>query len=281
MGNARIVTLDNSNESTLFFDDLYGNASGCDKNCNCKNCREERNPSLSTQSEQMQGESSFVENEMSDTSSFDAMDSTLPGAEDRYNDVMPLEVVVNPQVQDVANKIIWNKMLIDKLARERGNTNGKQNISLIIIERKKRMRELKDALDNYTGCIGENYANFDDMQMECKCRKIEVAKALNNAKNRKGSTSSQQGVIPVSKDLQPEFSEGKIMIPAEERNSNMTGLNGFDNVNDFDAPPVREFFVNADGKTTLNINWGSFLVGGIVAVGAIWAIKKYGLLKGL
>jgi hypothetical protein len=274
MGNARIVTLDNNNESTLFFDDLYKNASGCDENCNCKKCRAKRH-------HKKHHEVPMSTSEMSDGSSFDAMDSTLPGAEDRYTDVQPLEVVINPQVQDIANKVIWNKMFIDKLAKERANTNGKQNISIIIIERKKRMRELQDALDNYSNCVGENYANFDDMQMQCKCRKIEVEKALHNAKNRKSTPKSQEGVIPVSKDLEPKFSEGKIVIPAEEKNSNMTGLNGLDNVNDFDAPPVREFFVNADGKTTLNINWGSFLVGGIVAVGAIWAIKKYGLLKGL
>jgi len=269
MGNARIVTLENENLTPLFFDDVYRNASGCDKNCNCKKCRAKRN------------EAPMTTTEMGDGSSFDALDNTLPGAEDRYKDVTPKEIIVNPQVQDVANKIVWNKMLIDKLTRERGNTNGKQNISIVIIERKKRMRELQDAMDNYSNCTGENYASFDDMQLQCKCRKIEVAKALNNAKNGKGTLTPKEGQIPVAKDLDAKYKDGEIFIPAEERNSNMTGLNGLDNINDFDAPPIREVFVNADGKTTLTINWGSFLIGGIVAIGALWAVKKYGLLKGL
>lgn len=269
MENTRVVTLENNVPKSLFFDDFYNNASGCDANCNCKKCRAKRQKQPISMTE------------MSDGSSFDALDNTLPGAEDRYTDVVPREIVVNPQVQDVCNKIVWNQKLIDKLSRERGNTNGKQNISIVIIERKKRMRELQDALDNYSNAVGEQFASFDDMQLQCKCRKIEVAKALNNAKNGKGSLTPKEGQIPVSKDLDAKYKDGEIFIPAEERNSNMTGLNGLDNINDFDAPPIREVFLNADGKSTLSISWGSFLVGGIVAIGALWAVKKYGLLKGL
>ena len=55
MGNARIVTLDNANESTFFFDDLYGNASGCDKNCNCKKCRAKRHEAPMTTTEMGDG----------------------------------------------------------------------------------------------------------------------------------------------------------------------------------------------------------------------------------
>jgi hypothetical protein len=219
-------------------------------------------------------------------SSFDSVENNnLPGAEDRFNDVFPKQIIINPQVQDVADKMVWNKMMIDKLKRERGNTNNKQNVSIVIIERTKRMRELKDNLENYQNAVGESYANFDDMQLECRCRKIEVSKAIKNAQDKargKKPIEPVAGVIPVEKTLNPEFSEGRIYVPSkEESKSNATGLNGIDDRADFDAPPIREVFINADGKSTLNINWGSFLIGGIVAIGALWAIKKYNLLKGI
>jgi len=289
MNNARLVQLDDRGKAQMFFDDIYekiaGSKPSCDPDCNCKKCRAKRQKrNASTQGEQMQGETQVVEREMSDTSSFDALTATNVGAEDRYTDVFPKQIIINPQVQDTANKLVWNKMLIDKLMRDRANRNDKQNISIIIIERKKRMRELKDALDNYTNCVGENYANFDDMQLQCKCRKIEVSKAVRKAKDKASGKKVDEtaNVIPVTKALNPEFSEGKILVPPKpEITSSATGLTGLDERADFDAPPIREVYINADGKTTLNINWGSFLIGGIVAVGAIWAIKKYNLLKGI
>lgn len=289
MNSARVVQLDNRGKAQMFFDEIYekisSNKESCDPDCNCKRCRaKRRKQNASTQREQMQNETPLVENEMSDKSSFDALNATNVGAEDRYTDVFPKKIIISPQVQDVANKLVWNKMLIDKLMRERAHRNDKQNISIIIIERKKRMRELKDALDNYSNCTGEEYASFDDMQLQCKCRKIEVGQALKNAKNKalsKAMAEEEKDLIVVDEKLKPKIDDKKIVIPAKEGKSNMTGLTGIDERADFDAPPIREVFINADGKTTLNINWGSFLLGGIVAVGAIWAIKKYNLLKGI
>lgn len=273
------------------FDDLYSkaisnpkrkrNCSNC-SSCKCPKCRAKYNGMINTQFEQMNQEQGMTQKEMLDNSSFDAVsDNSLLGAEDRFKDVYPKRIYVNPQVQDVANKMVWNKLMIDKLLKQRESGNEKQNISVVIIQRKKRMRDLKSALDNYCNLVGEDFANADAMDLECKCRKKEVNKAIKNAfdeakgiKRREDSILFDEKLLP-----KPEQNNAGAVVSVTEQKTNFTGLNGIDNINDADAPPVREIFVNADGSS--KINWGSFLVGGVVAIAGLILIKKYNLFKGI
>jgi hypothetical protein len=105
---------------------------------------------------------------------------------------------------------------------------------------------------------------------------------------------------PVEADLNPEFSKQKIVIPSIAKsamNAEGTGSDSWE-VPALDAPVldptvvdldgagetdvVQEGRSGADGETTgivKKINWTYVVIGTVVAVGAIYALKKYKVLK--
>ena len=86
---------------------------------------------------------------------------------------------------------------------------------------------------------------------------------------------------PVDRELNPEMGNNSIEIPASEQGSGadgQSGLIGMDNINDFDAPEVREYdvkFASAEGDKAKKINWKPIVIGVAVGVVAIWLIRKY------
>ncbi len=70
------------------------------------------------------------------------------------------------------------------------------------------------------------------------------------------------------------------MIGPEGNDENIparTGLIGLTDINDVDAPaPLDITLSNFSGKS---INWGAVAIGTGLAIAAIWAIKKYKLIK--
>jgi hypothetical protein len=113
-------------------------------------------------------------------------------------------------------------------------------------------------------------------------RSFPPAVAMRKFKQMKARRMAENGgdVTPVESDLNPEFSEQRIEIPAEETgtsSANGTGLNGLDLQRDFDAPRARyvELSSNAEGDQDKKVNWTSILLAvGIVGV-TIWALRKY------
>ena len=192
------------------------------------------------------------------------------GAEDRFNEMTgPQSINVDSDVQDIANKLAWNQELVKRLEDKRKvNPNRAQGISRQIIMRKKRMKDLKNELDDFS--------NADGTPEICAMRKQMVGRAWGIAK-RNRLRKGQPDVVRVQKSLKPKFSKDKIVIPRTS-NAEGTGLNGLDLIDDFDAPRVREIYLGADGSKS-GISWGSVIIGAAVGVAAIWAIRKYKLLK--
>ena len=192
------------------------------------------------------------------------------GAEDRFNEMTgPKSINVDSDVQDIANKLAWNQELVKRLEDKRKvNPNRAQGISRQIIMRKKRMKDLKNELDDFS--------NADGTPEICAMRKQMVGRAWGIAK-RNRLRKGQPDVVRVQKSLKPKFSKDKIVIPRTS-NAEGTGLNGLDLIDDFDAPRVREIYLGADGSKS-GISWGSVIIGAAVGVAAIWAIRKYKLLK--
>lgn len=192
------------------------------------------------------------------------------GAEDRFNEMTgPQSINVDSDVQDIANKLAWNQELVKRLEDKRKvNPNRAQGISRQIIMRKKRMKDLKNELDDFS--------NADGTPETCAMRRQMVGRALGIAK-RNRLRKGQPDVVRVQKSLKPKFSKDKIVIPRTS-NAEGTGLNGLDLIDDFDAPEVREIYLGADGSKS-GISWGSVIIGAAVGVAAIWAIRKYKLLK--
>jgi hypothetical protein len=200
------------------------------------------------------------------------------GAEDRFNEMTgPKSINVDSDVQDIANKLAWNQELIKRLEDKRKvNPNMAQGISKQIIMRKKRMKDLQQELDDFSNCCGE-WSNADGSPETCAMRKQMVGRAWGIAKRNRQAKGKPVDVVRVQKSLDPKFSKNKIVVPRTS-NAEGTGLNGLDLVDDFDAPRVREIYLGADGSKS-GISWGSVIIGAAIGVGAIWAIKKYNLLK--
>jgi hypothetical protein len=203
------------------------------------------------------------------------------------------------------------------LKRKRNsNPNQGQAISKRIIGHQKRVNELKSGIDSYLNF--DDYEEFDDYSdanavsqkrtikkggrkknaLGLEDRKREKARRkrmcerawrisqgkIKNASNNPVvapiTATTAGNVIPVAANLNPAFSPDKIVVPNQMVSgvTGNTGLTGIDLQDDFDAPNAREIFIGVDGSKT-KVSWGSVLIGVGVGVAAIWAVKKYNLLK--
>jgi hypothetical protein len=240
-------------------------------------------------------------------------------AEDRFGDVAGDDniqrVVVNPTIQDMANKYEWNKELACRLIMKRNDANNSgmatSGLTDQIEERKNRMAEIKANFDNYLNfdadfseCCG--YSSADGMRslkranpkMKRK-RSMEVKKALETSRNNRMSVKGGSAmdklrkadkirhyggdVVPVEEGLNPEFSQNQIVVPSEVK-SNLDGNSmlpysvGY--LNDAGAPPIREVFLNADGEGQgAFIGVGSLLLGVGVTIGILYLVDKYKVIK--
>jgi hypothetical protein len=240
-------------------------------------------------------------------------------AEDRFGDVAGDDnierIVVNPAVQDMANKYEWNKELACRLIMKRNDAHNSgmatSGLTDQIEERKKRMAEIKANFDSYLnfdadfseccGCSGaDGSGNFKKANPKLKRkRSMEVKKALETSRNNRMSVKGGSAmdkmrkadkirhyggdVIPVEEGLNPEFSQNQIVVPSEIK-SNLDGNSmlpysvGY--LNDAGAPPIREVFLNADGEGKgAFIGVGSLLLGVGVTIGILYLVDKYKVIK--
>jgi hypothetical protein len=104
---------------------------------------------------------------------------------------------------------------------------------------------------------------------------IAVRKVKQMMANRKAAQNGGD-VTPVESELNPEFSEQRIEVPADEIATAFNGLR-----DDFAEPVGRfvELSSNADGDKNKKINWTGIAIGVGVAAVAIWAIRKYKIFK--
>jgi hypothetical protein len=198
------------------------------------------------------------------------------GAEDRYNELQDKnEFPVNPGVQELADKCIWNEKLIEALKVKRKNADGNpQELSKTILTRTQRLKDLNNELLDYSNLCG-NYSNADGGEDLMITRKKEVAIA-----RRKAKAKAMGKLTKVDASLNPNIQKNRIVIPSEQNsNATGTGINGLDMIDDYDAPAIREVFLGADGSKSGSINLGSVALGVLLAVGFIYVNKKYKLVK--
>lgn len=203
----------------------------------------------------------------------------IMGAEDRYNELQDKnDMPVHPQVQELADKCVWNQMLISKLKNDRKNANSNpQNISKSILERQKRLKDLKDALEAYANDL-QGFSNADSSPELIAQRKRVVQMAMNKAR-RKAAGQSPVSLTAVNRNLKPQISRERIVVNSSETMANATGVTALDDVNDFDAPATREFFIPADGGFAKGIDLGSIALGALITVGFIYLNKQYKWIK--
>ncbi len=205
------------------------------------------------------------------------------GAEDRFNEMQDSnDIVVNPTVQDMADKCIWNEKLIETLKNQRKNASGNpQEISKTILVRAKRLKDLNDELIDYANACG-NYSNIGGETIDVTRRKKEVLMARKRAKAKTLPRKKVYGgdATNVDADLNPIIDRNRIVVPSEtSSNATGTGINGLDNIDDFDAPEIREIYLGADGSFTKGIDLGSIAIGVILTIGFIALNKQYKWIK--
>ena len=203
------------------------------------------------------------------------------GAEDRFNELQDKnDMPVNPQVQSLADKFVWNEMLITKLKNDRRNSAGNpQAISKTILERAKRMKDLKSELEDYANYCG-SYSSAEGTNEMIAQRKRIVQVAMNKAR-RKSSGQPPVNLTSVPRNLKPQVSANRIVVPSSETMANATGtgIRALDDINDYDAPATRELFIPADGGFAKGIDLGSIALGALITVGFIYLNKQYKWIK--
>ena len=201
------------------------------------------------------------------------------GAEDRYNELQDKnDMPVNPQVQNLADKCVWNQMLITKLKNDRKNAQGNpQEMSKAILQRAKRLKDLQEELEAYANNLGA-YSSLDNSPELLVQRKRAVQMAMNKAR-RKAAGQSPVSLTAINRTLKPQISRERIVVPSSESMSSATGITGLDNAADYDAPDTREFFIAADGSFTKGIDLGSIALGALITVTFIYFNKKYKWIK--
>jgi hypothetical protein len=201
------------------------------------------------------------------------------GAEDRYNELQDKnDMPVNPQVQNLADKCVWNQMLIAKLKNDRKNAQGNpQEMSKAILQRAKRLKDLQDELESYANNLGA-YSSLDNSPELLVTRKRAVQMAMNKAR-RKAAGQAPVSLTAVNRTLKPQISRERIVVPSSETMSSATGITALDNSADYDAPDTREFFIAADGSFTKGIDLGSIALGALITVSFIYLNNKYKWIK--
>jgi len=186
---------------------------------------------------------------------------------------------VDPRIQNTVDKLAWNAECVKRLEQKRKvMPNKAQAISKKILEHKRRFNELKSGIDDYSNADGDDMPRRK--MMVKRAWVISKGKIKNAGRKKPMVIRPADDLIPVAADLNPAFSPNRIVVPGQTKSyvTGNTGLTGLDLQDDFDAPRVREVFLGADGSKS-GISWGSIAIGVAVGVAAVWAVKKYKLLK--
>jgi hypothetical protein len=221
---------------------------------------------------------------------------------------------INPKVKTVAQKIEDGKEYIASLQTVLANTQNdtdRNRVNAKIYRINNTLSDLEASLEGYSSARGrgkqERNRRKEVKKAKRVARKNRVQKSIRGKKDVKSIAKSLAKMYPpaialqmakkviankranggdetpVDVELNPEFSENEIVVPASEQGegaNGQTGLIGMDNQQDFDAPEVREFdltFSGADGSGT-KINLKALAIGVGVGILAIYLIKRYKLL---
>jgi len=254
-------------------------------------------------------------NEVAEDDSLDYSFAGVMGAEDFYSRLTADNkkvVEVTPEIEGVATKIEWHKENLSRLRVQRAKNLGEGRYTGDLEEKMResiqRIHDLENILHKYTNFQGEfmenndtNFVDFLNMDGKTKPtraqkrkRYCEVGKAQGIARKKRDNylmkqQAKQQKVYggdatQVDADLNPIFQPQRIIVNPGMSNASGTGLVGLDDVNDFDAPPIRkvEITSNASGEMGKGINWTAVTLGVAIGVFAIafWGVEgKYKMIK--
>ena len=196
------------------------------------------------------------------------------------------------ETKEIKNRIAWHRDRIASLRQERnalptgpGNAAAHQRVQNQINNSKAKIAELQAQLGS--GFDGDDFSMADG-GLNANQLKNKIAwhrDKLASLRQERNALPTGPGHAASRQKIQNQIDNHKAKIAAFQAqlggssNADGTGLNGLDLVDDFDAPNVREIQLGADGSMTSNIKWGSVFLGVGIGIAAVWAIKKYNILK--
>lgn len=197
------------------------------------------------------------------------------------------ESKINAKVKDLSRRIEKNKEYILRLQKQVKKLNSTKdsdneakrnkqiaNLHRLINERKQGLAKLEKLLASYSKFDGDDYSLARGGKRGVAKRKAEVRHAKRIARQER--KRARKGT-PVEENLNPEFSEQRIEVPAEEVAdfSGRTGLIGLDDQEDADAPETRVVdlrFSNVEGEKSHKVR--NIAIGVGVGILAILIIRK-------
>ena len=198
-----------------------------------------------------------------------------------------MDSVIKP-AQEIADKIEWNRKFISKLGQARNNSVNPETIDNEIVKRNERVNELKSCMNNYCCFEGDYENDFSSAngrnsptpnQIRSRMKIASIAKM--RAKRKAGNNQPKQQKTVVSKVLDPQITNGRIVIPPA-----MSGIDGLpentgmiatDDYDDYDYGTQLDIMLGADGSKS-EIPIKNILIGSVIGVIAIFALKKYKVL---
>jgi len=294
----------------------YGTSSGQNWEGNPPNMEEEEVEETGEENPDGEMESTEASDEIADDDTLDYSFSGILGASDYYyrlTDNNKKVVEITPELEGVATKIEWHKENLSRLRVQRAKNLGLGIYTGDIEEKMRdsiqRISDLENILHKYANFEGdivmgedkkpslvphEKPKNPDKKAKKLRYYQVGKAQAIGRNKreaylvkkqnNQPGQTNGGD-VTMVDVELNPKFSPQQIVVPAETSNASGTGLVGLDDINDFDAPPIRkvEITSNASGTTgSEKPNYKPLVIGLVIglAVVAIWGVNgKYKLIR--
>ena len=189
------------------------------------------------------------------------------GAEDYFYSANGKMMQISPDVSSITKRIEWNKELVARMNKKKRSARmSKEELSKLNREIKRRQNAIQRLTRRLEKLSNKRAKSIGRVNAQKEVGKAKAGATLQRLKavpprnlgsspykalDRIMKRRNRRGTITmVQAELNPEITPDRIEIPAQEK-SNMTGLNGYDNVSDYDAPEVRKYdvqFSSAEGS---------------------------------
>ena len=220
------------------------------------------------------------------------------GAEDYYSSADGSPAAINPSLQKASDKLEWNREFVSRLKKKCKcvpMTKQQQAETIALIKSlQKKQAELLSTIQEYSNFSSRKFGRKNSNAEISKARKRSLLKRFRSTGEGKLRMSPEEALkrsvmrrrkmsknmdIPVAETLGASFSKNRIDVPAEDSSFNGTGLNGLDNVADYDAPDTRVYdieFSGVAGEPSSALKKAVPVILGVLVAGIlIYAISKY------
>jgi len=209
-------------------------------------------------------------------SSFSGDEQFSTEANDADNAIV---INIHPTIRNAAEQQVFHELKAHKYRGQIGNGGNDIEAQTNAQMHMQKAKTISNFLEEYCNAAGGN-------AKKAAYRKKVVHTAMKEArqgwKNKIAAKKKTAGTTHVAKNLDPQISNDKIVIPAEET----SGIKGSRTEQEISSaeknPNTRVFEVTSNASGPLNNpNWKSYLVGIGLAIGVIFVLSSTNVLKSI